>query len=106
MRTQLVPALVARCAASLVLLSVMSFAQGAYGAWRTGQNHNMAGFVTAPPANFNAVHMALIPKGPYRGWVLAWDYVASPVGPQLTQRWSIFNPSSIHLQPHGHQWCS
>ena len=29
------------------------------------------------PSSFNAVHMSLIPKGPYQGMVLAWD--ANPV---------------------------
>lgn len=53
---------------------------------------------------FNAIHMALIPKGPYRGHVLVWNWypVYVDVGPTYSvgtdrywacQAWSIVNPA-------------
>jgi hypothetical protein len=42
------------------------------------------------PPTFEAVHMALIPVGPYRGMVLAWDTASVQLRPH--QRWTIIDP--------------
>lgn len=58
------------------------------GRWDEPFAHDLTGF-GAGAVPFEAVHLALIPHGPWRGRVLAWDLV----GPQPTsawdQRWSI-----------------
>ncbi len=70
----------------------------AYGAWLSPANHNMSGFTSTPvPATFNAVHVALIPHGPYQGWVLAWDHGNGTVA--TSQRWSLINPSATNWPP-------
>lgn len=43
------------------------------------------------PPVFNAIHMALIPVGPYRGHVLVWDKAEVALRPY--QRWSIVDPT-------------
>lgn len=43
------------------------------------------------PPQFNAIHMALIPVGPYRGHVLVWDKAEVALRPY--QRWSIIDPT-------------
>ena len=52
--------------------------------------------------NFNAVHMALIPKGPYRGMVIVWNrderILSSQAPPGLSQTagsWVAYQPYAI-----------
>ena len=51
----------------------------------------------AQKSPFNALHLTLIPKGPYRGRVLAWTYnfeptVSAPIPSLHLTRWSIIQP--------------
>jgi len=43
------------------------------------------------PPNFECVHMSLIPVGPYRGMLLAWDRAEVQLRPH--QRWTIVDPT-------------
>lgn len=94
------------CMTRLAVLCALSFAVTApvtaqcnQGAWSAAFNHEFntanTNQVTPPPlavwpTTFNAIHMALIPVGPYRGHVLVWDKAETQLRPH--QRWSIVNP--------------
>jgi galactose oxidase len=62
------------------------------GRWEPAFDHDPAGFDPAP-AHFNAVHMALVPKGPHQGHVLVWDLQGPQPTPAWEQRWAILDPS-------------
>lgn len=53
------------------------------------------------PATFNAVHMAIIPKGPYQGMVLVWNVIPvvardpSTAPPHPPNSWRSFQPYAI-----------
>ncbi len=63
------------------------------GQWEPSFQHEMTGFPPILP-RFNAAHMALIPKGPHRGKVMAWDIRADSTNPSWLQRWSIIDPAA------------
>ena len=99
-----------RCIGILVVVLSMTYSRAQAqaclsGAWLPGVNHTTSGFSTAqictngtfPSPLFNAVHMALIPQGLYRGRVLVWDYVQGCVGQR--QRWSLLNVSATAWPP-------
>ncbi|HLQ37258.1 MAG TPA: hypothetical protein VK348_05640, partial [Planctomycetota bacterium] len=86
---------------ALVLLGASARTQGNQGAWEPAFDHelntlNTNQLVVPPlwvwPSNFNALHMALIPIGPYRGMVMAWD-VADGLTLRPYQRWTIIDPA-------------
>ncbi len=66
------------------------------GAWEAPFNHDVTGFNPLPPGFvFEAIHMALIPKGPNRGKVIVWDAGGNPPqGGSFVQRWSIVDPAA------------
>jgi len=62
------------------------------GYWEAPFNHDLAGFEIAP-RRFNALHMALIPRGPLRGRVITWDVDGSQPTASWSQRWAILDLS-------------
>lgn len=90
---------VALLAAVALVLAIPAGAQCSQGAWEAPFDHEFntakTNQVTPPrtatwPSTFNAVHMSLIPVGPYRGQVLVWDKAEVQLEPW--QRWSIIDP--------------
>lgn len=84
--------------AALLLLGILfplpAAAQGTvavaarFGHWDAPFTHDLTGF--GPGAvPFEAVHLALIPRGSQRGKVLAWDLVGPQPSAARDQRWSI-----------------
>src|SRR5262245_51982816 len=67
------------------------------GHWEPSFMHTKTGFPQILP-RFNAAHMALIPKGPNRGKVIAWDIHADSTAPSWIQRWSIVDPTTPAFQ--------
>ena len=67
------------------------------GQWETAFNHSSQGPACSGPwpQTYNAVHMALIPKGDFRGWVVVWDHSHWPdiTSPRFT-RWALVKPDS------------
>lgn len=61
------------------------------GTWEAPFMHPLTGF-PASVSRFNAIHLALIPKGPLRGKVIAFDADSDDSQPEWRQRWSIMNP--------------
>ena len=61
------------------------------GHWEPSFQHDLTGFPPILP-KFNAAHMALIPKGQYRGKVMVWDILSDQTFPEWKQRWSIVDP--------------
>jgi hypothetical protein len=69
------------------------------GRWEPPYDHEVHGFHTQPLGSpiggqFNAVHLSLIPSGPHRGKVLAWDRAADTAA-SAKQRWSIIDPNPV-----------
>ncbi|MFK7739435.1 MAG: sulfatase-like hydrolase/transferase [Planctomycetota bacterium] len=64
------------------------------GEWQPAVSH---GGTFGP--GFNAVHLSLIPKGHYRGHVLAWDVNYGATGGPWEQRWSIVDVVTQPQQP-------
>ena len=62
------------------------------GRWEAPFQHDLAGFDPAPE-RFNAVHMALVPRGPRRGQVLVWDFDKENQTPLWRQRWALLDVS-------------
>ena len=62
------------------------------GYWEPAFEHAMTGF-DPTPENFNALHMALIPRGPHRGHVLVWDVQGTQPTAAWDQRWAILDVS-------------
>ena len=62
------------------------------GYWEAAFAHDLAGFDPVPE-RFNAVHMALIPKGPHRGHALVWDVEGPQPSAAWDQRWAIVDAS-------------
>jgi hypothetical protein len=69
------------------------------GSWSAPFNHEVntanTNQLTIPityvwPPTFNAIHMALVPVGPYRGQVLVWDKAEAALRPY--QRWALVDP--------------
>ncbi|MSR63128.1 MAG: DUF1929 domain-containing protein [Planctomycetes bacterium] len=86
-------------AAALVLLCAPAAGQKTlpheppvYGAWEAPFDHDLTGF--ASDFRFEAVHMALIPRGAQRGKVLVWDVRGDQPTPAWIQRWSILDVSA------------
>lgn len=69
------------------------------GYWEPPFDHDVAGFQNPPHYGFITVHLALIPKGPNRGRVIAWDHEGNQGTAQWLQRWSVVdvaaNPPSF-----------
>lgn len=63
------------------------------GYWEPAFEHDLAGFDPAP-ARFNALHMALVPRGPHRGHVLVWDVQGPQASAAWDQRWAILDASA------------
>lgn len=63
------------------------------GQWEPSFQHVMTGFPPLLP-RFNATHVAVIPKGPHRGKVIAWDIRADDTNSSWLQRWSIIDPAA------------
>jgi hypothetical protein len=61
--------------------------------WEPPFQHDLTGFPVWL-ARFNTVHLSLIPKGPHRGKVIAFDVFSDPTEPQWKQRWSIVDVES------------
>src|SRR5262245_40022169 len=91
---------IAVCA--LLLLVSPSFAQGTAGLWEAPFDHvippnwqqGQPGWDHDPaPGNFLAGHMALIPRGDYRGQVLVWNWMRVDAGAPIdVQYWAIVDP--------------
>ena len=84
------------CALSLAALLPAQ----AEGVWEPAFNHEVntanTNNLNIPPTRwwpprFNALHMSLIPVGPYRGQVVVWD--KAPVALEPYQRWAIVDPN-------------
>lgn len=60
------------------------------GQWEPSFQHVLTGFPPILP-RFNAAHMAVIPKGPHRGKIIAWDIRADSTSSSWLQRWSIID---------------
>lgn len=64
------------------------------GAWEAPFDHDTHGFAHTIE-HFHAAHLALIPVGPRRGQVLAWNEPeVAPQGSAWVQQWSVIDPSA------------